>query len=1461
LLSPKSTHAAGPLVTNTFTYASSIDPAINNLAGMVIYDSSQTQRMPVVVFAHPYSDNGSDSANNTLPVVWGTASNMLTRFASNGWVVAAFGMRGRGALGTNDDSGREVHDIYDGLRWVQTNAAVRTNLFYTNTFAQMQNNWSALVGFSGGGGNALNFGSKFPGAVNLIVDYFGISDYGYDATYGWHQQTGPHPSLEANIGGTPAGVPNAYRARYSLDSIATTTISNSFLFAFHNQSDTTVRPSHTTNLWLAFSNSGNSRIWYSNSATLYVHQLPSSAPYLPDSFELWSNVVANSASASWHLSPTGNVRVIGYLVTELFSVWLGGGTNHVADLSWDTINGNFTVTPLTGSMSVGIVQSSFAATQTISSVTVINIGSTVKAPSGLYVDAADISNVNVPVAAIDAQLRWTDNANNETAYQVEVSTNGVDFFLKTTLLANATAYDQARVPWTSNRWFRVRAANGTSYSPYSSPIRVVGNMPPANLAGSTSATNRMTITWSAAGGYLDGYTVQMDTNANFGTPGMTEYYAAGSSTTTREITNQFILNMVYYFRVLSHSIGGNSEAMNKPRSYLAVAPNGVPTVPLYVSMHMDDTANEAVILFDDQSLNETAWRLRYTTNGGSTYFAVSAPWDGSTRYTITVSSLTGGMPYVWDLCGTNALGFGATTTWNFTPPVPSSGSHVYYVDKDATGDSTGTSWANAWKGPNSIAWAQLVAGDVVYLSGGNYTNYLVPFTGGSFASPIIVKTSTNSPHNGAVNLYGEIVWRAANVTIDGSRDGAFTMTTPQSITNNIGLHVIGLPTVDPAIYLYHANGAVLQWAEATGAGHPGVGEGDSAGVRYGDFDGPTNSVIAYCWIHDNYGNAILGNVNAGTGIGLGNIAIHHNYIGNYHNNMFGGSGSSDFYSNYSYGWHGPGVAHPDGIEGTIKYNRIWNNTLVNFHPSSGSGLYLSASEADSIQHSLAVVNNLFVMDSGTANNVLVGQSGNPANVTISNVVVAGNVFWGGDNYNQVVIQTGTDNNWIGRSIVVANNIFESGTDAGGTGLFSSGKLRFDYESNFVFDYNLVSGTSKILSYRTNNADASLGLHDFATSELFNAWSTSYKSNNSRVAYFISPTNHNFRIYGVDTNAVDHGTNLSAWATLIPAITNDINGSPRNQNGKWDIGAYENDQSLILHWSFEEYANSAGAYVRDMSGWTNHGHTVTNFTKGSGAFAISPSNYAPRVVAGRVGSYAANFSILGTNEQWLRYSSDLGYQIGNWFAITNRTKLAALTNGTWMCWWYPTNAIEAATLWSAGFFETNQFDITGYGFEGDLSFQVWKSDNSKRLLTVPTEATPAWQHIAFTWSTDPTGGTALLYTNGVLASTNFVAYDSIIFKNLGYYTNSGNIMVGAKNFGVSHDMLSGHPNNGWFGGYLDELKVWNRTLTAVQIQAEYDPSGSASSGSSSGSDPPAPPTTTNGLHRVSSVRLTGVTIGR
>ncbi len=100
---------------------------------------------------------------------------------------------------------------------------------------------------------------------------------------------------------------------------------------------------------------------------------------------------------------------------------------------------------------------------------------------------------------------------------------------------------------------------------------------------------------------------------------------------------------------------------------------------------------------------------------------------------------------------------------------------------------------------------------------------------------------------------------------------------------------------------------------------------------------------------------------------------------------------------------------------------------------------------------------------------------------------------------------------------------------------------------------------------------------------------------------------------------------------------------------------------------------------------------------------------------------------------------------------------------------------------------------------------------------------SWSHLALTYD----GAAIRLYVNGVQVASG---------------SRSGTIITSTNPLQIGGDNLFGQ----FFHGMIDEVRVYNRALSAAQIQSDMNTAigtGSAGGGSSGGSTPPPPPPTT------------------
>jgi titin len=67
-------------------------------------------------------------------------------------------------------------------------------------------------------------------------------------------------------------------------------------------------------------------------------------------------------------------------------------------------------------------------------------------------------------------LKWKDNANSETGFQVERSTDGTVFTVIATTAANTTNYKAAKAKAGQTYYYRVAAKNNVGLSSYSNTV-------------------------------------------------------------------------------------------------------------------------------------------------------------------------------------------------------------------------------------------------------------------------------------------------------------------------------------------------------------------------------------------------------------------------------------------------------------------------------------------------------------------------------------------------------------------------------------------------------------------------------------------------------------------------------------------------------------------------------------------------------------------------------------------------------------------------------------------------------------------------------------------------------------------------------------------------------------------------------------------------------------------------------
>jgi len=176
------------------------------------------------------------------------------------------------------------------------------------------------------------------------------------------------------------------------------------------------------------------------------------------------------------------------------------------------------------------------------------------------------SNLTATIlSATSVRLNWTDNANNETGFEVWRSVNGGASTLLTTLAANTTTYTDGGVSLNGTYAYRVRAVNATGNSAYAGPVSVTIAVPaaPSGLTATAARANgnndRVTLGWTDNSNNESSFTIQRATNAGFTAGLNTSTVAANSITAQQTGLNR---NASYYYRIQSVNAVGVSAWVN-----------------------------------------------------------------------------------------------------------------------------------------------------------------------------------------------------------------------------------------------------------------------------------------------------------------------------------------------------------------------------------------------------------------------------------------------------------------------------------------------------------------------------------------------------------------------------------------------------------------------------------------------------------------------------------------------------------------------------------------------------------------------------------------------------------------------------------------------------------------------------------------------------------------------------------
>jgi len=301
-------------------------------------------------------------------------------------------------------------------------------------------------------------------------------------------------------------------------------------------------------------------------------------------------------------------------------------------------------------------------------------------PTALIVTAVDSYTIN---------LEWTDNSDNETYFQIQRSSTGIDgsFAPIDTVPANNTTYQDTGLTAKSYNYYRVYAFNdsGNSTTYASGWAQTPDTIPnaPTGLAASTTSSSAITLTWADNSGNETGFKIERSPN---GVDTWTGIYTTSSSAIMYS-NSGLTYNTTYYYRIRSYNTAGNS---NYTTVVYATTNQAAPSAPTGAGLTvLSDTSIR--INWTGPSDNEDGFKVQISTNG-TTYTLKTTTAANAVVFTDT--GLTQITTYYYRVYAYNSVGDSAfsdvVSDTTQAPPIPADPTNL--ITTTVTSSSIGLQW-------------------------------------------------------------------------------------------------------------------------------------------------------------------------------------------------------------------------------------------------------------------------------------------------------------------------------------------------------------------------------------------------------------------------------------------------------------------------------------------------------------------------------------------------------------------------------------------------------------------------------------------------------------------------------------------------------------------------------------------------------------------------------------------------
>jgi len=279
-------------------------------------------------------------------------------------------------------------------------------------------------------------------------------------------------------------------------------------------------------------------------------------------------------------------------------------------------------------------------------------GSVTFTPTVVGAPAAPTNVVANAVSPTSVGLTWTDNATNETAYDVErgVGSSPSSWTVLTTALAaNSVAYTDNGATAGTTYTYRVRSRNGAGTSAYGTSTSVTTPVSPPSAPTATTAVAQsptsIQVTWTAPAGAT---TYQLE---RLPPGGSYTLLSSGAIGTLSFLDTTASPQQTYSYRVRGVNAGGNG-AYGPVAT--ATTPAAAPATPTNLRLAGAVSPNAVPLAWDDIATNETGYKIARRPVGGT--FADLPISLGANTVSYTDASVTQNTTYDYQVRATGSSG-------------------------------------------------------------------------------------------------------------------------------------------------------------------------------------------------------------------------------------------------------------------------------------------------------------------------------------------------------------------------------------------------------------------------------------------------------------------------------------------------------------------------------------------------------------------------------------------------------------------------------------------------------------------------------------------------------------------------------------------------------------------------------------------------------------------------------------